>query len=47
MMYLLLPISVEAMNEKDMYNILKEALYEFPVLRSKSKYARVDSNIKS
>ena len=27
-----LPISVEAMNEKDMYNILKEALYEFPVL---------------
>ena len=27
-----LPISVEAMNEKDMYNILIEALYEFPVL---------------
>ena len=27
-----LPISVEAMNEKDIYNILKEALYEFPVL---------------
>ncbi len=27
-----LPISVEAMNEKDMYDILKEALYEFPVL---------------
>ena len=27
-----LPISVEAMNEKDMYNILREALYEFPVL---------------
>jgi len=30
-----LPISVEAMNEKDMYNILKEALYEFPVLEVK------------
>ncbi len=27
-----LPISVETMNEKDMYNILREALYEFPVL---------------
>ena len=27
-----LPISIETMNEKDMYNILKEALYEFPVL---------------
>ena len=27
-----LPISIEAMNEKDMYNILREALYEFPVL---------------
>ena len=27
-----LPINVEAMTEKDMYNILKEALYEFPVL---------------
>ena len=27
-----IPISVEAMNEKDMYDILKEALYEFPVL---------------
>ena len=27
-----LPISIENMNEKDMYNILKEALYEFPVL---------------
>lgn len=27
-----LPINVEAMNEKDMYNILREALYEFPVL---------------
>lgn len=30
-----LPISVEAMNEKDMYNILREALYEFPVLEVK------------
>ena len=27
-----LPINIETMNEKDMYNILKEALYEFPVL---------------
>ena len=27
-----LPINIEAMNEKDMYNILREALYEFPVL---------------
>ena len=27
-----LPISVETMTEKDMYNILKAALYEFPVL---------------
>ena len=27
-----LPISIESMNEKDMYNILREALYEFPVL---------------
>ena len=30
-----MPISVEAMTEKDMYNILKEALYEFPVLEVK------------
>lgn len=30
-----LPISVESMNEKDMYNILREALYEFPVLEVK------------
>ena len=30
-----LPISIETMNEKDMYNILKEALYEFPVLEVK------------
>ena len=30
-----LPISIEAMNEKDMYNILKEALYEFPILEVK------------
>lgn len=27
-----MPISVESMNEKDIYDILKEALYEFPVL---------------
>ena len=27
-----IPISVEAMSEKDIYNILKEALFEFPVL---------------
>ena len=27
-----LPINIEAMNEKDMYHILREALYEFPVL---------------
>ena len=27
-----IPISVENMNEKDVYNILREALYEFPVL---------------
>ena len=26
-----IPISVEAMQERDMYNILKEALYEFPI----------------
>ena len=30
-----LPISIETMNEKDMYDILKEALYEFPVLEVK------------
>ena len=30
-----LPINIEAMNEKDMYNILREALYEFPVLEVK------------
>ena len=30
-----LPISVENMTERDMYNILKEALYEFPVLEVK------------
>ena len=30
-----LPISVESMNEKDMYNILREALYEYPVLEVK------------
>ena len=27
-----LPINIEAMTEKDMYEILREALYEFPVL---------------
>jgi len=27
-----LPISIESMTEKDMYDILREALYEFPVL---------------
>lgn len=26
-----LPISIEAMQEREMYNILKEALYEFPI----------------
>jgi len=26
-----IPINIEAMQERDMYNILKEALYEFPV----------------
>ena len=30
-----LPLSVESMTEKDMYDILKEALYEFPVLEVK------------
>ena len=30
-----LPINIDAMNEKDMYNILREALYEFPVLEIK------------
>lgn len=30
-----LPISVENMSERDVYNILKEALYEFPVLEIK------------
>ena len=30
-----IPISIENMNEKDLYNILKEALYEFPVLNIK------------
>ena len=27
-----MPVSVETMNEKEIYNILKEALFEFPVL---------------
>ena len=30
-----LPINVELMQERDMYNILKEALYEFPVVEVK------------
>ena len=30
-----LPISVENMGERDIYNLLKEALYEFPVLEVK------------
>jgi len=30
-----MPISVESMNEKDIYNILREALYEFPILEVK------------
>ena len=30
-----IPINCENMNEKDVYNILKEALYEFPVLNIK------------
>ena len=30
-----MPISIEAMGERDMYNILKEALYEFPIKQKK------------
>lgn len=30
-----LPMNIDQMNEKDMYNILREALYEFPVLEVK------------
>ncbi len=30
-----IPINIEAMKEKDIYNILKEALYEFPILEVK------------
>lgn len=30
-----LPMNIDTMNEKDMYNILREALYEFPVLEVK------------
>ncbi len=30
-----LPISIETMTEKDMYDILREALYEFPILEVK------------
>ena len=31
----IIPINIESMNEKDMYNILREALFEFPVLEIK------------
>lgn len=31
----ILPLSVEAMNERDITNILREALYEFPILEVK------------
>ena len=30
-----LPMNIEAMNQKDMYDILREALYEFPILEVK------------
>ena len=30
-----LPMNIDAMNEKDMYSILREALYEFPVIEIK------------
>ena len=30
-----MPISIESMSEKDIYNILREALYEFPILEVK------------
>ena len=30
-----MPISIESMTEKDIYNILREALYEFPILEVK------------
>ena len=30
-----IPLNIETMNEKDLYNILKEALYEFPILEVK------------
>ena len=30
-----LPMSIEAMNEKDVYSVLKESLYEFPVTEIK------------
>ena len=36
----ILPISIETMTEKDMYNILKEALYEFPVVEVKVNMGR-------
>ena len=42
-----LPISVENMNEKDIYGILKEALYEFPVLSIKVKIPDWIGSLKS
>jgi len=32
-----IPLNIEEMNERDMYNILREALYEFPILEVKVK----------
>ena len=32
-----IPISIESMNEKDIYDILKQALYEFPIIDIKVK----------
>lgn len=32
-----MPISIETMSEKDMYDILREALYEFPIMEVKIK----------
>lgn len=33
----IIPINIEKMNEKDMYDILREALYEFPIIEVKVK----------
>ncbi|MEG0291081.1 MAG: stage IV sporulation protein A, partial [Erysipelotrichaceae bacterium] len=30
-----MPINIETMNEKDIYDILREALYEFPIVEVK------------